>query len=70
MMTKKKIEEFAAKLVVNPEYHYNEEDFDKIVSKIEDAPKHGKTSEEVMAILEVGGHSERQAALLMGREYK
>ena len=70
-MTKKNLAgEFAAKMVVNHEYHYGDEDYEKIISKIKDAPKNGKTAEEVMAILEVGGHNERQAALLMGREYK
>ena len=66
----KKIKEFAAKMVTNPQYHYNEEDYSKIIDKINSAPQKGKTAQEVMAIIEVGGCNARQAALLMGLEYK
>ena len=62
-----KINSFAAKLALDPESYYTEEDIPTIRRKIESAPFDGKTMQEVMAILEVGGHNERQAALLMGR---
>ena len=65
-----KIEAFAARMALDPETYYTEEDIPTIRRKIESAPLDGKRMEEVMAIIEVGGCNARQAALLMGREYK